>query len=357
MLDLHGITKLYGLSAVVDKVSLAAAKGEVIALLGPSGCGKTTLLRMIANLVTPDSGDIRIDGRSVVGRRPHLSEASMLFQSYALFPHLTVEKNIGFGLAVRHRPHAEVSAAVARMLDIVNLRGFERRRPSQLSGGQQQRVALARALAVSPKILLLDEPFGALDRKLRGETAVEVLRVIRNLEMTTIFVTHDQEEALTIADRIAVMDHGRIVQLAPGLEIYTRPETEFVAEFVGVANLLPAVLATGSAGDRPLVRTGTGLSIPVERASGLTTDTGLTVLLRPENIRLTPYSSDGVASTSGRIVFSAQFGSHTDFQVESGGRILKVRSPPSQFSMGETVGLSVIDASKCVLFREGARIN
>jgi ABC-type Fe3+/spermidine/putrescine transport system ATPase subunit len=356
MLDITEVSKLYGSSIVVDGVSLAVRKGEVIALLGPSGCGKTTLLRMIANLVAPSSGEIRIDGRSIIGRRPHLSEASMLFQSYALFPHLTVKRNVGFGLEIRHLPRPEMTATIGRMLDIVRLRGFEQRRPNQLSGGQQQRVALARALAVSPKILLLDEPFGALDRKLREETAIDVLRVIRELEMTTIFVTHDQDEALTMADRIAVMEAGRIVQIASGVEIYTHPETEFVAQFVGVANLLSGVLLPAAIDHHFVLATETGLEIPVTAYRNLAAGTPLSVLIRPENIRLQSISTDRPATTPGRIAFSVQYGSHTDYQVELQERILKVRSTPTAFTLGELVDVEVADPKKCVLFQQGVRV-
>ncbi len=354
ILEIDGVSKLYGGSAAVADASLTVAKGEVIALLGPSGCGKSTLLRMIANLVNPNAGDIRIDGQSIVGRKPHLSEASMLFQSYALFPHLSVARNIGFGLSVRHVAQPAIDQVVGRMLEVVDLRGFERRRPSQLSGGQQQRVALARALAVSPKILLLDEPFGALDRKLREETAVEVLRVIRELEMTTIFVTHDQDEALTMADRIAVMDHGRIVQVGPGIEIYARPQTEFVAGFVGVANLLPAHLRQSDDGAGRTVETAAGFSFPAPTGLDLAPGAMLNVLVRPENIALAE-ARGGCDTVTGEVVFRVQFGSHTDYQVKLAGQTLRVRTPPSVFAPGDAVALSLADAAKCVTFHQGER--
>jgi ABC-type Fe3+/spermidine/putrescine transport system ATPase subunit len=354
MLEIEAVTKRYGSTTVVADASLTARKGEVIALLGPSGCGKTTLLRMIASLVAPSAGEIRIEGQSIIGRRPHLSDASMLFQNYALFPFLTVERNVAFGLELRRQPRSQIAATVARMLDIVDLRGFERRRPGQLSGGQQQRVALARALAVSPKILLLDEPFSALDKKLRQETAMEVLRVIRELEMTTIFVTHDQDEALTMADRIAVMERGHIVQVASGVDVYARPETEFVAQFIGLANLVPGTVQTAAAGGLA-IETELGLGASLPASAQLPVGVPLNILLRPENLRLTRLSGDR-ATAAGRVTFSIQFGSHTDYQVEVGKRLLKVRSAPSPLTAGDAVAIEIAEPEKCVFFQEGARV-
>jgi ABC-type Fe3+/spermidine/putrescine transport system ATPase subunit len=235
---LRALSKIYGPTQVVRNVDLDVAPGEMLALLGPSGCGKTTTLRMVAGLVEPSGGDVLIGGRSVLRVPAHKRDLGMLFQAYGLFPHLTVARNVAFGLEMRRLPTAEIATRVAEALHLVRLEAFADRMPAQLSGGQQQRVALARALVYRPRVLLLDEPFGALDRKLREEMQVELRLLVRRLGLTTIMVTHDQEEALTLADRLAVMERGRLMQVGTGTEVYDRPASRFVADFMGVANLL-----------------------------------------------------------------------------------------------------------------------
>lgn len=233
----EGVSRRFAGHAAVDGVDLAIREGEFFALLGPSGCGKTTLMRLLAGFETPDAGRILLDGADVAGLPPHRRPVCMMFQSYALFPHLTVAGNVAYGL--KGLPRREAAARVEEMLALVKLEGLAGRKPHQLSGGQQQRVALARALAPRPRILLLDEPLAALDRKLRGETQGELTALQRRLGLTFIVVTHDQDEALAMADRLAVMQAGRIVQVGAPRQVYERPASRAVAEFVGEVNLLP----------------------------------------------------------------------------------------------------------------------
>jgi len=235
----EGVSKRFGDLAAVDGVSLDIAEGEFFALLGPSGCGKTTLMRLLAGFETPDAGRILLNGEDIAGLPPHRRPSSMMFQSYALFPHLNVERNVAFGLVQQGWAKAAIGPRVEEMLNLVRLDGLNRRKPDQLSGGQRQRVALARALAPGPKILLLDEPLAALDRKLREETQLELKALQRTLGMTFMIVTHDQDEAMVVADRIAVMRVGGVAQLGPPREVYERPASRYVAEFLGEANLFP----------------------------------------------------------------------------------------------------------------------
>ena len=249
-----GVTKRYGRNPALTDVSFSIRQGEFFSLLGPSGCGKTTTLRLLAGLETPDAGEIRIAGRRVNERPPYERGLGMVFQSYALFPHLDVGRNVAFGLERKRTPRAEIPSRVARALAMVRLDepGLARRMPGELSGGQRQRVALARALVLEPRMLLLDEPLGALDLKLRREMQVELRELNRALGMTFLYVTHDQEEALAMSDRIAVMDHARIAQLGTPAELYREPRTSFVATFLGEANILEGIAG----------RTGGGWELP-----------------------------------------------------------------------------------------------
>src|ERR1700744_2280606 len=243
LLDIREVSKNFGTVAAVNRVSLSVGEGELFALLGPSGCGKTTLLRLIAGFERPDDGRILIDGTDVTDMPPYRRPVNMMFQSYALFPHLDVAGNIAFGLKQEGMERRRRDARVAEMLALVQMADYARRRPHELSGGQKQRVALARALAKMPKLLLLDEPLAALDRKLREETRLELIGIQERVGTSFVFVTHDQEEALGMASRIAVMERGRVAQLGTAVEIYERPQSRFVADFVGAVNLFNGVVS------------------------------------------------------------------------------------------------------------------
>jgi putrescine transport system ATP-binding protein len=290
LLEIIGVEKRFAATAAVDQVSLSVEEGEFFALLGPSGCGKTTLLRLIAGFETPDKGEILIDGAPMGAVPPYARPVNMMFQSYALFPHLDVAANIAFGLRQQGMERRRRDARVRDMLALVQMRDFARRRPHELSGGQKQRVALARALAKMPKLLLLDEPLAALDRKLREETRLELTGIQERVGTTFLVVTHDQEEALGMASRIAVMNRGRLVQIGPPSEIYERPNSRFVAEFVGAVNLFEGELVAGfnalslriADADQPVP-----LPAPPTGPMGrLASSTRLALALRPEKLRL-----------------------------------------------------------------------
>jgi ABC-type Fe3+/spermidine/putrescine transport system ATPase subunit len=274
---------------VVDGVSLTIGHGELFALLGPSGCGKTTLLRMIGGLEAPSAGTIVLDGADVTRTPPHLRPVNMVFQQYALFPHLNVADNVAFGLRYKGLPRRAWAAKVAAALALVRLDGFERRRPDELSGGQRQRVALARALVLEPKVLLLDEPLGALDQKLRKEVQVELKTLQRTLGITFVFVTHDQEEALALSDRMAVMSQGRVAQVGKPAEIFERPETEGVAEFMGAANFFTAEAREAGPGRLELrLAAGATFTMPKQDPSRGLLEPGERVrfIVRPEKLTL-----------------------------------------------------------------------
>jgi spermidine/putrescine transport system ATP-binding protein len=278
--ELRGVTKRFDQLAAVDDLDLQLAQGEFFTLLGPSGCGKTTTLRMIAGFERPTSGEVRIEGEDVAQLPPHKRPTNTVFQSYALFPHLSVEDNVAFGLKRKKVDKAEIKQRVAAELERVGLASEGKRRPSMLSGGMQQRVALARALVNLPKVLLLDEPLGALDLKLRKELQVELKRIQRDVGITFVYVTHDQEEALTMSDRIAVMNRGRVEQIAPPEEVYDRPATTFVAGFIGVSNLMPATV-TGS----NEVKLDQGQTIATE-TGGFSAGDRCHAVVRPEKLRV-----------------------------------------------------------------------
>jgi spermidine/putrescine transport system ATP-binding protein len=285
-LSVRGLRKVFSGHVALQGIDLDVAQGEFIALLGPSGCGKTTLLRCIAGLVAPTEGDIEIDGRSIVNVPVHRRDLGMAFQSYALFPHMSVAENVGFGLRMRGVGRDEIRQRVMRALDLVRLQGMEGRYPHQLSGGQQQRVATARAIVTDPKVLLLDEPLGALDAKLREAMQVELRQLQRRLGVTTIFVTHDQHEALGMADRVAVMRDGRIDQFdAPGT-IYDQPRTAFVADFIGQTNQFKGDIVSGSGAVVEVQLAGQPASFTAERPARLNGATRVAMMIRPERIEL-----------------------------------------------------------------------
>jgi putrescine transport system ATP-binding protein len=285
LLRIEGVSKAFGTSRAVDRLSLDIGAGEFFALLGPSGCGKTTLLRMLAGFETPDEGRILLGGRDIAPVLPHERPVNMMFQNYALFPHLNVRDNIAFGLKRAGMPRAAIDTRVAEMVALVKLDGMEKRKPDQLSGGQRQRVALARSLARRPKVLLLDEPLAALDKKLRESTQLELMELQRRLGMTFIIVTHDQEEAMTMANRIGVMDAGRLEQVATPRDLYEAPATRWVAEFVGDVNLFDGEV-TSHEHHRLTVATRDGGNIVVAEPRQPFTKTAVTVAIRPEKVKL-----------------------------------------------------------------------
>jgi putative spermidine/putrescine transport system ATP-binding protein len=289
-LEIEGIKKAYGPQTVVENFALKVEKGEFVSFLGPSGCGKTTTLRMVAGFEQPSAGTIRIAGDDVTHARPNQRGVGMVFQAYALFPNMTVAENVGFGLKVAGRPRAEIAARVEEMLALIKLPQLGGRYPYQLSGGQQQRVALARALAIKPRVLLLDEPLSALDAKIRVSLREEIRGVQRALDITTIYVTHDQEEALSMSDRIVVMNEGRMEQVGTPFEIYNYPRTRFVASFVGTLNVLKGVVADPAAGritvDGQDIAAAKGLA-------GAQKGAAVAVALRPEAVTLASAARDG----------------------------------------------------------------
>jgi spermidine/putrescine ABC transporter ATP-binding subunit len=297
---LTGLVKRYGTTRALDGVSLAVAPGEFFTLLGPSGCGKTTTLRSVAGFVTPDEGQVAINGTVVTGVPPHRRQVGMVFQHYALFPHRTVAQNVGFGLRMQRVEKAEIGRRVQEALALVQLPGHGGRYPGQLSGGEQQRVALARALVTRPAVLLLDEPLGALDKKLRDHMKIELKRLQREVGITTIYVTHDQEEALTMSDRIAVMHRGRVEQVAAPRGLYETPATAFVAGFIGNINLLAGRAAGGNTvdcGSATLAATG---AAPAGAA--------VAIALRPERVRLDPTGATDtvLAMTVAHVVYQGE---------------------------------------------------
>jgi putrescine transport system ATP-binding protein len=285
LLRIEGVSKTFGNFRAVDRLSLDIGAGEFFALLGPSGCGKTTLLRMLAGFETPDDGRILLGGRDIAPVLPHERPVNMMFQNYALFPHLNVRDNIAFGLKRASMPRAAIDTRVAEMVALVKLDGMEKRKPDQLSGGQRQRVALARSLARRPKVLLLDEPLAALDKKLRESTQLELMELQRRLGMTFIIVTHDQEEAMTMANRIGVMDAGRLEQVATPRDLYEAPATRWVAEFVGDVNLFDGEV-TSHEHHRLTIATRDGGAIVVAEPRQPITKPAVTVAIRPEKVKL-----------------------------------------------------------------------
>ena len=282
---LEGVTKRFGAVTAVNAVSLEVGRGEILALLGPSGCGKTTTLRVIAGFEDPDAGAIHIRGQVVNDIPTYRRNLGMVFQHYALFPHMTVLANVAFGLKMRRVARGEIPGRVREAMTLVRLSGLEDRYPSQLSGGQQQRVALARAIVTKPAVLLLDEPLGALDKKLREQMQVEIKQLQREVGITTIFVTHDQEEALTLADRIAVMERGDIIQIGTPTEIYERPRSRFVSDFIGISNFLPGRIVARDGAELAVEVEG-GLRLRAPAAEDLAAGETVELAIRPEKLRM-----------------------------------------------------------------------
>jgi putrescine transport system ATP-binding protein len=354
-LRIDGVVKRFaaGAAAAVDGVSLDIAAGEFFALLGPSGCGKTTLLRMLAGFEAPDAGRILIAGADMAGVPSYRRPVNMMFQSYALFPHMTVAQNIGFGLKQDRLPKPEREARVAAMLDLVKLARLARRKPHQLSGGERQRVALARALAQEPKLVLLDEPLAALDRKLREETRFELVRIQQRIGITFLMVTHDQEEAMSMASRIAVMSQGRIVQLGTPQEIYETPASRFVADFIGGVNLLEGRVLRARDGLIEVESAEAGATLVVEHPA-LVAGSAVAIAVRPEKIAFAPPAA-AANRLEGRVRGTAYRGEASTYEVElASGKVLRVtlvnavrRAQP--LAAGDSVSLAFAPAAAVVL--------
>ena len=351
--------------AVLDNISLEISKGEFITLLGSSGCGKTTTLRIIAGLEQPDAGSVWLDGREVTGLEPNQRDVNTVFQNYALFPHMNVAENIGYGLKLKKVPKSEIKKKVSQMLELVQLEGYEKRKPSELSGGQKQRVAIARALVNNPKVLLLDEPLGALDLQLRRAMQIELKHLQKKLGITFIYITHDQEEAINMSDRIAVMRDGRIEQIGTPDEIYNHPKTSYVATFVGNANILHGV-AESIQGENAIVKIGNDrVIVKLETSQQNTEDTGakqhlaagenVTLAVRSENVLLQEAAAIGDTSTdNGDTVDISVAGGISDIHDTNSISGLQATVTEKNFAGGQLrVTLKLSDGTQLIASRYG----
>ena len=351
--------------AVLDNISLEISKGEFITLLGSSGCGKTTTLRIIAGLEQPDAGSVWLDGREVTGLEPNQRDVNTVFQNYALFPHMNVAENIGYGLKLKKVPKSEIRKKVSQMLELVQLEGYEKRKPSELSGGQKQRVAIARALVNNPKVLLLDEPLGALDLQLRRAMQIELKHLQKKLGITFIYITHDQEEAINMSDRIAVMRDGRIEQIGTPDEIYNHPKTSYVATFVGNANILHGV-AESIQGENAIVKIGNDrVIVKLETSQQDTEDTGakqhlaagenVTLAVRSENILLQEAAAIGDTGTdNGDTVDISVAGGISDIHDTNSISGLQATVTEKNFAGGQLrVTLKLSDGTQLIASRYG----
>jgi spermidine/putrescine transport system ATP-binding protein len=356
--QLERVTKRFGAVTAVNAVSLEVAQGEVLALLGPSGCGKTTTLRMIAGFEDPDAGVLRIKGAVVNDVPTYRRNLGMVFQHYALFPHMSVYDNVAFGLRMRGTSRAETRRLVSEAMALVRLQGLEERHPSQLSGGQQQRVALARAIVTKPAVLLLDEPLGALDKKLREQMQIEIRTLQRELAITTLFVTHDQEEALTLADRIAVMEGGEIVQIGTPTEIYERPRSRFVSDFIGISNFLAGRVV--DRGDAMVTVEVGALRVHAVGGDGLAQGDRVEVAVRPEKIRLSVEPLALPNCAQGRIENVVYLGAVTFYYLRLPGDarliVMEQNQTPQPPGAGHAVGSTVYagwEADSSLPLRQG----
>jgi putative spermidine/putrescine transport system ATP-binding protein/spermidine/putrescine transport system ATP-binding protein len=349
---LDDITKRFGPVTALREVSLEVRRGELMTLLGPSGCGKTTLLHLVAGFLAPDSGEIEIEGERVTDVPTYRRQIGITFQNYALFPHMNVASNVGYGLRMRRIAKTEIARRIGEALALVKLSGLEDRRPRQLSGGQQQRVALARALVIRPRVLLLDEPFSALDRNLRGAMQVEVKEILRKIGVTTVFVTHDQSEALSLSDRIAVIREGRISQIGTPDDIYRRPADRFVASFVGDVNVLRARLERIDGASATIALGTVRVSVPAAPLAGISPGAMVDLFVRPEDLRV----GDDGAAFHGIVAARIYQGGHVDLYVEaldaaSGRVLLRLPGfePMTRWPVGARIGIA-FGASEAVAF-------
>jgi putative spermidine/putrescine transport system ATP-binding protein len=349
-LTLERVTHRFGDVTAVEGIELDIAGGELVALLGPSGCGKSTLLRIIAGFIAQSEGRVLFDGEAVDHLAPTRRGVGIVFQNYALFPHMTVAQNVAYGLEARRLARDAIGSRVADMLRLVHMESYAQRLPRQLSGGQQQRIALARALAVDPKILLLDEPFGALDKNLRLDMQIEVKRLQREYGITAILVTHDQEEALSMADRIAVMNRGRVEQLSSPTDVYDRPQTVFVNQFVGTTNLLHGELADEALG---IVRLEGGALMAAAPAPGLRQGAPVVLSVRPEQLRIHSAHVDGAVAATIRVVLP--LGPHVMYEARTdAGVTFRISAPRDAgarlLSPGERVHVAPVAPRACNVF-------
>ncbi len=354
-IDIRNVRKVFGAGeyavTALDTVSVSIRENEFFTLLGPSGCGKTTLLRLIAGFEYPSDGQVLLHGEDIAVLPPHKRPVNTVFQSYALFPHMTVAENIAFGLEMLGRPKDEIKARVAEMLRLVRMEELANRQTSQISGGQQQRVALARALAPQPKVLLLDEPLSALDYKLRKGMQIELKRLQHETGITFIFVTHDQEEALTMSDRIAVMSQGKILQIGTARDIYDRPADRFVADFIGESNFLDAEVL-GVMDRRATVRLSSGTEIVTSISEGTAPSGKVTVVVRPEHARMVPPGA--TASLEGTVENAVYLGTDTHFHLRiDDGTMFVVRR---QNGPEDIVGLSVGERAGVAISPHAAQV-
>ncbi len=340
------VSKAFGIMTVVDDLDLTIGKGEFVSMLGPSGSGKTTLLMMLAGFEKPTSGSISVAGKRVDALPPHKRNMGVVFQNYALFPHMTVSENVAFPLKMRGASRSEMVERVTKVLDMVQLGAFHERKPIQLSGGQQQRVALARALVFEPEVVLMDEPLGALDKKLREQMQMDIRDIHHRLGLTIVFVTHDQTEALTMSDRIAIFNHGKIEQIGSPSEIYDRPRTQFVAEFIGETNLLSGKVSSFNDGILSVILEG-GQLLRVTSASKIEVGKSVKVSIRPEGIEL---GQSGLGENELRVRVSdiVYHGDHLQVQVEAGNNPLVVKATRQTLApqIGEEVTAS-FSPSQC----------
>jgi putrescine transport system ATP-binding protein len=359
LISFQGVVKKFGAFVAIDNISLNIYEREFFSLLGPSGCGKTTLMRMLAGFETPSSGSITLGGQDIVPVPPNKRPVNMMFQSYALFPHLTVAENIAFGLKRSDMPKSEIAGRVDEMLSMVQLRQFASRKPIQLSGGQRQRVALARSLAKRPKLLLLDEPLGALDKKLRQETQFELMDIQEKLGTTFVIVTHDQEEAMTVSSRVAVMDHGKIDQVGPPDEIYEFPVSRYVADFIGDINLIEGKSESTGEDDYHIHWIEGADTIRATSADGLADGTQCCFAIRPEKVAISSERPpDAANAIQGEVSDIAYLGNISTYHVKTpAGNIIKAqatnqrRRSRSRFTWGDTVWLSWTATAGVVLTR------